>query len=978
MSDRHPIITAHHQDEAACLRELLAQVALPPAGVQDRAAQLIQAARNRPPALFDAFLQEFSLSNAEGVSLMVIAESLLRIPDGATIDALIEDRLGHGDWHRHLGHSPSRLVNVAAWGLATGADLLHHAGLAARLGEPVLRAALAQAVRLLARQFVMGGTIEDALARADPSYRYSFDMLGEGARTQADADRHFDAYAEAIAAIGRTSGGQGPIVGPGISVKLSALHPRFEAAQTERVLAQLVPRLAELGRLAHGVNVGLTIDAEEASRLHPTLDVLERLEWWDGLGLAVQAYQKRARAVCGYLADMARGRGVRLVVRLVKGAYWDGEIKRAQEAGLDTYPVFTDKAATDLSYLACARILFDAETFIYPAFATHNALTIATIEALAGPRTDWEFQRLHGMGERIYEQIAPSQPCRVYAPVGLHHDLLPYLVRRLLENGANGSFVNGVVDKNAPIDSLIQAPHQACGGGLPEPSVMFAPERRAAAGWDLSEPDIRAMMEGHAASRPDHPSPPTSAPTDVNHAVDAAAAASGSWDRLGGEGRAELLEKASDLVEAAAPDLIAGLVHEAGKTIPDAIAELRETVDFLRYYAVQARKHFGGDMVLPGPTGESNRLRLKGRGVFAAISPWNFPLAIFVGQVAAALAAGNAVVAKAAPQTPRIAARAVDLLHQAGVPRDALHLVTGGVEIGQALIDHPGVAGVSFTGSTATAQAINRRLAARAGPIIPLIAETGGINAAIADSSALPEQLADDVIVSAFRSAGQRCSSARILFVQNETAKTVERLLAGAAAELRLGPPWQLATDIGPVIAAAARDRLQAHADWIGHRATRLFECPIPDGLAELTMFGPRAFRLENADLLGAEVFGPILHVVHFARSHLGSVLDWINASGYGLTLGIHSRIDSFWQQVAQNVRVGNIYVNRGQIGAVVGVQPFGGEGLSGTGPKAGGPHTLFRYAMETTTSINLAAIGGDVGLLTGGRQPTFTPSGRS
>ncbi|TAN72215.1 MAG: L-glutamate gamma-semialdehyde dehydrogenase [Magnetospirillum sp.] len=974
-------------EESVAIRALEAAIPLsaPQRGrIMAEAVAMVGGARRHRPHLadLDGFLAEYGLATHEGVVLMCLAEALLRIPDTETIDRLIRDKIGMAHWEEHLGHSPLAFVNASTWALMLGGRLLHAEeaspvrtthGLLERLGEAVVRRALVTAMGILARQFVMGRTITEALDLSRgweaKGYRHSYDMLGEAARTASAAGAYQEAYGGAIMAVGKVSDGRGPVTGPGISVKLSALHPRYEMAQRERVLAELPPRLIELCRLAKSVNIGLTVDAEEADRLDLSLDVIAAaladpgLAGWDGLGLAVQAYQKRAKPLIGWLIELAHRRGRRLMVRLVKGAYWDGEIKRAQERGLDGFPVFTTKAATDLSYLACAAELLAAGDAVYPQFATHNAHTMAAVRELAGLRTDWEFQRLHGMGEALYQAIVADRPCRTYAPVGSHEDLLPYLVRRLLENGTNTSFVNRLADAALPPEQVVGDPFAASvkPSSIALPCDLFAP-RRNSAGLDLSNPQVlgdldRALME--AGQRP----PSAIGDGDPAAAAAAAVVAFPAWDALGGDGRAALLEGAAELFEAARPDLIRLAIGEAGKTIPDAVAEVREAVDFLRYYAAEARAHCSSPTRLPGPVGELNTLTLRGRGVFACISPWNFPLAIFTGQVAAALAAGNTVVAKPAEQTPRMAAEAVRLLHQAGIPPDVLHLLPGGPATGAALIDHPAIAGVAFTGSTETARAIHRRLAAKDGPIVPLIAETGGINAMIVDSSALTEQVVGDIIDSAFRSAGQRCSALRVLFIQREAWIKLEPMLAGAVDELTVGDPGRLATDIGPVIDAEALAALESHARRLD-RCGRLVARARCDGGGLL--FAPRAYEIKDMVPLEREIFGPILHIIAWESTGLDRVIAAVNATGFGLTLGIHSRIDSVIRHIAERVRVGNVYVNRSMIGAVVGAQPFGGLGLSGTGPKAGGPHALPRYAVEVCRSTNTAAAGGDTALLGG------------
>jgi RHH-type transcriptional regulator, proline utilization regulon repressor / proline dehydrogenase / delta 1-pyrroline-5-carboxylate dehydrogenase len=1026
---RAAIAAANRPDEAAADALILAAAQLPePARqrIQATAHRLVAAVRAKEPAHggIEAFLHEYRLSTPEGVTLMCLAEALLRIPDSDTVDRLIRDKLAAGDWQSHLGHSGSLFVNASTWALMLTGRLLRddpqksdlgHAlhRFAARSGEPVVRQAVLAAMRILGRQFVMGRTIDEALDGAKPAeqrgYRHSYDMLGEAAKTAADAARYHDAYANAIAAIGATAAGRAVEAAPGISVKLSALHPRYEPAQRERAMRELLPRLVDLAERACSAGIGLTVDAEEADRLDLSLDLFEavaavpRLAGWDGLGLAVQAYQKRAPAVLGWLADLAARTKRRLMVRLVKGAYWDTEVKRAQERGLATYPVYTRKIATDVSYLACARLLFAADDAFFPQFATHNAHTIAAVLELAGDRRDCEFQRLHGMGEALHEQVVElGLPSRVYAPVGGHEDLLAYLVRRLLENGANASFVNRIVDDAQPIEAIVADPVAALAAiepkphpNIPLPRDLYRPERVNSAGIDLADravlPELRDGLAAALAALATAPPivdgrelpgapEPVFDPADrrrqigtaiaadaaaVEAALAAAAHAAPAWDRTPAGERAAILERAADLYERERHTLMALIIREGGRTIPTALSELREAADYLRYYAARARADFAAPLALPGPTGERNRLALHGRGVFACISPWNFPLAIFTGQIAAALAAGNAVVAKPAEQTPLVAAAAVRLLHAAGVPGDVLHLLPGdGARIGGALVSDPRIAGVAFTGSTDTACSINLALANRPGPIVPFIAETGGQNAMIADSSALPEQVAADALTSAFDSAGQRCSALRLLYMQDDIAPRLLPLLAGAMAELTVGDPALLATDIGPVIDKAARAALEQHAERMGREGRLLHQCALPPGTEQGTFFAPRAFEIDSARRLTGEVFGPILHIVRWRHDRLDQVLDEIADTGFALTLGIHSRIDETVEHIIGRLGVGNTYVNRNMIGAVVGVQPFGGERLSGTGPKAGGPRYLYRFAAERTVSTDTTASGGNASLL--------------
>jgi RHH-type proline utilization regulon transcriptional repressor/proline dehydrogenase/delta 1-pyrroline-5-carboxylate dehydrogenase len=967
----------------------------------------------------EEMLREFALSTKEGLALMVLAEALLRVPDAATADQFIEDRLGQGDFVHHETKSSAFLVNASAWALGMSARVIAPGEtaqgtlgrLAKRLGAPAVRAATRQAMRLMGSHFVLGETIEAALDRAHSARgpRYSFDMLGEGARTAADAQRYFQSYATAIDAIGHSTDDRPLPDRPGISVKLSALHPRFEAVSRARVMTELVPRLIELARQAKAYDLNFTVDAEEADRLELSLDVIgaafgdASLAGWDGFGLAIQAYQKRAQAVIDYVAELATKLNRRMMVRLVKGAYWDTEIKRAQERGLDDYPVFTRKAMTDLNYIDCARKLLALRPRLFPQFATHNALTVATLLELADGGDGFEFQRLHGMGDALYAQLERDQeaiPYRTYAPVGSHRDLLAYLVRRLLENGANSSFVAIAADDSVPVATLLRLPADIVGSAdharhpkIRTPPDLYQPQRANSRGVEFGE---RAALNHLNAAVAVEDAAITAAPlidgkvmtgtprpvvspidmiTVVGKATDAtaeiaeqaiAAAAQGfqTWSQTAAEGRAVILERAASLLEQRRAQFIALLQREGGKTLDDALSEVREAIDFCRYYAAEGRRLFGDGETMPGPTGESNTLRLRGRGVFAAISPWNFPLAIFLGQVTAALMAGNSVVAKPAEQTPLIAAEAIRLLHEAGVYPSALHLAPGDGCIGAVLVAHSDVAGVVFTGSTEVARSINRALAAKDGPIVPLIAETGGINAMIVDATALPEQVADDVVTSAFRSAGQRCSALRLLLVQEDVADRMIEMIAGAARELKLGDPSDPSTHVGPVIDAEAKQKLDAHIARMTTQARVHLAGKAP---MHGNYVAPHIFELASADELTEEVFGPILHVVRYPADDLEGVVQSIARSGYGLTLGIHSRIDDMIEAVIERLQIGNIYVNRNIIGAVVGVQPFGGHGLSGTGPKAGGPHYLPRFATEQTVTINTAAAGGNAALMSDG-----------
>ena len=982
------------------------------------ATRLIEAIRSHAGGLggIEDFLHAYSLSTQEGLALMVLAEALLRVPDSETTDRLIEDKLAGRDWSHPDHRGDTLLVSASAWTLGVSARLIAPGqtpenileSLARRLGQPALRLATRQAMRLLGSHFVHGQTIEEALDRAasDPESRYSFDMLGEGARTAQDAERYFHSYANAIEAIGKSSNATSLYERPGISVKLSALHPRYEAVSQDRVLRELGPRLLDLARMAKRYELPLTVDAEEADRLELSLllvrDVLRdpSLAGWDGFGLAVQAYQKRAGAVIAWLSEMAQALSRRLMVRLVKGAYWDTEVKRAQERGLADYPVFTRKAMTDLCYMDCVSLLLKARPHLYPQFATHNALTVASVIEQAGGVADYEFQRLHGMGLELYDALRADDPdvaCRVYAPVGGHRDLLAYLVRRLLENGANTSFVSVSANPDIPIETILMRPRQwiatvahARHSKIPLPRDLYAPERRNSPGVEFGDSAaLRDLLSEIAEAKPVRAaqsiiggkerggskrpvlSPATGerigdvAEADEAVAAEAMAAAQqgfAQWSAVPVEERARILDRAGDLLESRRGVFIALLQEEGGKTLDDCVAEWREAIDYCRYYAAQARKTLVPQM-MPGPTGESNELRYRGRGVFVCIAPWNFPLAIFLGQVTAALVAGNAVVAKPAEQTPLIACQAVRLLHEAGIPHHALHLVLGDGKIGAALTGDKRVAGVAFTGSTEVGRIINRTLAAKDGPIVPFIAETGGINAMVVDATALPEQVTDDVVTSVFRSAGQRCSALQLLCVQEEVADHVFTMIGGAAATLTLGDPRDPATHVGPVIDAESKQRLDA---WIAKHAARIrYRWDRDHALPQRGLFvPPTIIELPRASDLQEEVFGPILHVVRFNAHDLPKLLDEIESNGTGLTLGIHSRIDARVADIANRLANGNVYVNRNMIGAVVGTQPFGGTRLSGTGPKAGGPNYLRRFATEQVIAINTAASGGNASLL--------------
>ncbi len=1001
---------------------LLAKAGRDPAAeahVDARARRLVEAIRARATGLggVEDFLHAYSLSTKEGLALMVLAEALLRVPDAATADRLIEDKLAAGRWLDDV-KSTAVLVSASAWTLGIAARVIHpgetpHTILDAvvrRLGLPAMRAATRQAMRLIGAHFVLGQSIEEALqrARAHADLRYSFDMLGEAARTAADAEKHFAAYAGAIEAIGAQAGNAAQPGRPGISVKLSALHPRYEAISRQRVLDELVPRVGELARLAKARDLQFTIDAEEADRLELSLEVIAAvlgdaaLAGWDGFGLAVQAYQKRALAVIGWIEAAAAATGRRLTVRLVKGAYWDSEIKRAQERGLPDYPVFTRKAMTDLCYLACVKKLLAARPVLLPQFATHNALTVAGVIEDAGGVEGFEFQRLHGMGEALYETLLaelPAAACRVYAPVGGHRDLLAYLVRRLLENGANSSFVSVAADPSVPIAHILRRPERRIAGAgaarnrnIPLPRDLYRPERRNSAGVAFgARASLEALLgEIRAAAEPAEAAPlidgiarggaerDVLSPIDgskigtvreadtasIEAAMSAAAAGFASWQATPCGERALILERAAARLEADRGALLALLQNEGGKTLDDAVAEWREAIDYCLYYAAQARRTLA-DQTMPGPTGESNVLRYRGRGVFVCISPWNFPLAIFLGQVTAALAAGNAAVAKPAEQTPLVAARAIALLHEAGIPAAALQLVTGDGKVGAALVADPRVGGVAFTGSIAVGRLIHRALAAKPGSIVPLIAETGGINAMIVDATALPEQVVDDVVASSFRSAGQRCSALRLLCLQDDIAERVLDMLIGAARELKVGDPREPSTHVGPVIDAEARATLEGWIAGMAHAGRVLYRWDSDQKLPRCGSYvAPTVIALERAGDLKEEVFGPVLHVVRWHAEALDALLDEIAGNGTALTLGIHSRIDLTVERIAARLPHGNVYINRNMIGAVVGTQPFGGAALSGTGPKAGGPNYLRRFATEQVVTINTAAAGGNASLL--------------
>jgi RHH-type proline utilization regulon transcriptional repressor/proline dehydrogenase/delta 1-pyrroline-5-carboxylate dehydrogenase len=1001
---RDTITNAYRMDETTCLQELLPLASFSEtekARILDAAAQLVVKTREykKKQSKIDTLLHQYDLTTDEGIALMCLAEALLRIPDKATVDRFISDKLSSVDWKNHVNSGNPLFVNMATWSLALTGKVYaptidNQKGLfnslkraTSQLGASMIRPAIMQMMKAIGNQFVTGETISAALNHAESlekmGYRFSYDMLGEAARTAEDAKRYLASYSEAIDAIGQKATLGSPSTNPGISIKLSALHPRYEFAQRERVMKELPPLLLTLAQQAKKYNIGFTIDAEEADRLDLSLDIIETvfsdpsLAGWEGFGLAVQAYQKRAPFVIDWLAELAKQHSRRIMVRLVKGAYWDAEIKVSQIQGFSGYPVFTRKNATDVSYLACAKKLFANIAYFYPQFGTHNAYSAAAILEMGMnlPSNAFEFQCLHGMGRSLYDHVVDettwNRPVRIYAPVGTHKDLLGYLVRRLLENGANSSFVNQLADDKTPMDKIVFDPVARIEAleckphpYIPLPSHIY-PDRINSQGVDFSNRHIQNafLQQMHAAENKPVNGLTRATEADVEKALTKASAAQQSWAAVPVSERAAILERAADLYQHAMPSLAALLSNEGGKCLFDCIGEIRETIDFCRYYANRARLDLQ-PVDLPGPTGESNQLSLHPRGTIACISPWNFPLAIFTGQIVAALAAGNTVLAKPAEQTPLVALKSVQILHEAGIPTDVLQLIIGsGRVVGAALTKDPRVAGIMFTGSTQTAKFIEQSLANRTGPIALFIAETGGQNAMIVDSSALPEQAVIDIAQSAFNSAGQRCSALRVLFVQEDIAPTILTMLKGYMAELTIGDPQLLSTDIGPVIDKEAQAMLQQHADKMNQTATLIAEVPMPPGLSG-SYFAPRVFELKDLSQLEGEVFGPILHVIRYASSDLDKVMDAIMATGYGLTLGIHSRIDATIQYITSRMPVGNMYVNRNMIGAVVGVQPFGGERLSGTGPKAGGPHYLPRLCVERTVSTNTTAVGGNARLV--------------
>ncbi|MDR3132255.1 MAG: bifunctional proline dehydrogenase/L-glutamate gamma-semialdehyde dehydrogenase PutA [Rickettsiales bacterium] len=1025
----------YRTDEKSCVRYLVEKAELSADSknrIYNIAKQVVEKIKGNKLDIIDSFMQQYSLSNDEGIALMCLAESLLRIPDDYTIDELIKDKIANQEWSKHLGRSSSLFVNASTWSLMIGSSILrtseedprfYHAisRLLKNLGEPVIRKAVKQAMLMLGKHFIVGENIEEALesVKSDDHGKFlcSFDMLGEAARTAENAEEYFNSYMHSIKAIGESTDTNDCFKSHGISIKLSALHPRYEFCQFGNVAEELKTKVLELCHEAKKYNISLCIDAEESERLEMSLVLFEQLRLdeslseWEGLGLAVQAYQKRALSVLDFVEDVAIRSKHKIMVRLVKGAYWDSEIKHTQELGLSGYPVFTRKSYTDVCYLACAQKLLSKASHFYPCFGTHNAYTFATIIELADKNhPGFEFQRLHGMGKGLYDyvmsELATSINCRIYAPVGKHSDLLPYLIRRLLENGANSSFVHQINDSNVKIEELVSDPLEKAKSleyephpSIPLPQDIFGEERKNSLGMDISDSvivsqfanDIKEFSEkkwqvgpiiggeslfdsteftevvnpAHLENVIGEVSNTTS--DQALNALEIAHSASAKWQDVSAEERAKYLERAADLLEERMKELIYILIVEAGKILSDAIAEVREAIDFLRYYAMIAKNELNSWKKLPGPTGEDNFIFFEGRGVFLCISPWNFPLAIFIGQIAAALAAGNSVLAKPAEQTPIIACEAVKILHEAGIPKDVLHLIPGnGRYLGETLIPDNRISGVAFTGSTQTAQIINRMLASRDGPIVPLIAETGGLNAMIVDSSALLEQVTVDVLISAFRSAGQRCSALRVLFIQEDIAEKQIKMICDAVQELKIGDPIQLSTDIGPIIDKASIDMLNKYTEKMSRDkdSSLLSKVPMNTNSHNGYFFPPYIYEIQKISQLKQEVFGPILHIIRFNKSQLNEVISDINDTGYGLTFSLQSRIQNQIDLISKKISVGNVYINRNQIGAAVGIQPFGGRGLSGTGPKTGGPHYLQRFSTEKVVSVNTTAFGGNTTLM--------------
>ncbi|MCA4774287.1 bifunctional proline dehydrogenase/L-glutamate gamma-semialdehyde dehydrogenase PutA [Wolbachia endosymbiont of Mansonella perstans] len=1025
----------YRTDEKSCVRYLVEKAELSADSknrIYNIAKQVVEKIKGNKLDIIDSFMQQYSLSNDEGIALMCLAESLLRIPDDYTIDELIKDKIANQEWSKHLGRSSSLFVNASTWSLMIGSSILrtseedpkfYHAisRLLKNLGEPVIRKAVKQAMLMLGKYFIVGENIEEALesVKSDDHGKFlcSFDMLGEAARTAENAEEYFYSYMHSIKAIGESTDTNDCFKSHGVSIKLSALHPRYEFCQFGNIAEELKTKVLELCHEAKKYNISLCINAEESERLEMSLVLFEQLRLdeslseWEGLGLTVQAYQKRALSVLDFVEDVAIRSKRKIMVRLVKGEYWDSEIKHTQELGLSGYPVFTRKSYTDVCYLACAQKLLSKASHFYPCFGTHNAYTFATIIELADKNhPGFEFQRLHGMGKGLYDyvmsELATSINCRIYAPVGKHSNLLPYLIRRLLENGANSSFVHQINDSKVKVEELVSdslekaksleyEPHP----NIPLPQDIFGEERKNSLGMDISDSvtvsqfasDIKEFSERKWKVGPiidgDSLFDSTEFTEVVNpahlenvigevsnttsdqalSALKIAHSAFAKWHNISAEERAKHLERAADLLEERMKEMIYILIVEAGKTLSDAIAEVREAVDFLRYYAMIAKNELNNWKRLPGPTGEDNFIFFEGKGVFLCISPWNFPLAIFIGQIAAALAAGNSVLAKPAEQTPIIAYEAVKILHKAGIPKDVLHLIPGnGQYLGGTLIPDNRISGVAFTGLTQAAQMINRMLASRDGPIVPLIAETGGLNAMIVDSSALLEQVTVDVLVSAFRSAGQRCSALRVLFIQEDIAEKQIKMICDAVQELRVGDPIQLSTDIDPIIDKASIDMLNSHTEKMSRYkdSSLLSKVPMNINSHNGYFFPPYIYEIQKISQLKQEVFGPILHIIRFDKSQLNEVISDINSTGYGLTFSLQSRIQSQIDLISKKISVGNVYINRNQIGAAVGIQPFGGRGLSGTGPKAGGPHYLQRFSTEKVVSVNTTAFGGNTTLM--------------
>jgi len=1026
---RKAIRQAWLADEAASIEQLLSMVQdYDPVATGEVARSLVTAIRKKSQqqSLVEVFLHEYQLDSEEGIVLLGIAEALLRIPDTLTQERFLQEKLGSADWNKHLQQSDSLLVNLSTRALSLTGQYTQHClhaqqrqqifeRLLTRMGLPLVRTALKQAMQRLACQFVIAEQIGPALemARKRPQYRYSFDMLGEAALTASDAEKYYQAYLHAIEQLAQQAASGDIHDNPGISIKLSALCPRYEPAQHQHAVPEIVAKLLQLAKLARSAGITVTIDAEESERLAMSLEVFSRvysnpvLTGWSGLGLAVQAYQKRALPVLQWLAALAAAQRRKIPLRLVKGAYWDTEIKKTQENGLLNYPVFTHKSATDSAYLACAAFILDNDQAFFPQFATHNAHTVAAIHALGRQHPGYEFQRLHGMGDALYREIVEvrnwSVPCRIYAPVGCFQELLPYLVRRLLENGANTSFINRLENPDFSIAELTEDPLQQYrkitrkAAHIVLPAHLYGEQRLNSAGLNLNDIDqLQSLQQEldslagktwqafplidaepvsgreHAVYNPANDLQQVGSCVfadreSISRALASASEAAAEWRQYPVQKRADCLLAAADLLEAERLELASLAIREGGKTIRDSLSEIREAVDFCRYYAQSALTLLEQPLQLPGPTGEENLLYQYGRGVFACISPWNFPIAIFMGQITAALAAGNTVLAKPASATPLTAFRCVQLLHQAGIPENVLHFLPADAgSISDTLFSDARICGVAFTGSTATAHSINLRLARQQQKIIPLIAETGGQNVMIADSSAYPQQLVKDVVQSAFNNAGQRCSALRVLFLQQEIAEPVIAMLIGAMQQLRIGDPGCYSTDIGPLIDAAAVKSVATHVQRLRESGNFVYQLPLDEKHCAAGFFAPCLIELAALQQLQREVFGPVLHIIRYRATDLEQVIDAINGTGYGLTLGIHSRIDANIETIRTRAMVGNIYVNRNMIGAVVGAQPFGGMGLSGTGPKAGGPDYLRRFAVEQTVTTNTAAVGGNTSLLAG------------